>query len=285
MRKDGFLFNLEKFNWEGLLVNASIITLKVIGVLIAFSIVKAIGRKIMEQTFKKVMSRKEISEGRTLTLHKLAENIFSYALIFILIATLFNIFGLSVASLIAGAGIVGLAIGFGAQGLVSDVVTGFFLLLEKQIDVGDYITVGSFDGIVESVGLRTTQIRSFNGTLNYIPNREIKSVSNHSRGNMRALVDIEIPSDDNIDKAIDIMQKVCDRIAKENPLIVDGPNVIGVQSLGSSNTVIRIIAKTENMEQWAVEREIRKAIKEVLDEYRLDISLSKPEENPERSFE
>ncbi|MED4534402.1 mechanosensitive ion channel family protein [Metabacillus fastidiosus] len=279
------MFNLEKFNWEGLLVNASIITLKVIGVLIAFSIVKAIGRKIMEQTFKKVMSRKEISEGRTLTLHKLAENIFSYALIFILIATLFNIFGLSVASLIAGAGIVGLAIGFGAQGLVSDVVTGFFLLLEKQIDVGDYITVGSFDGIVESVGLRTTQIRSFNGTLNYIPNREIKSVSNHSRGNMRALVDIEIPSDDNIDKAIDIMQKVCDRIAKENPLIVDGPNVIGVQSLGSSNTVIRIIAKTENMEQWAVEREIRKAIKEVLDEYRLDISLSKPEENPERSFE
>ncbi|WP_419182807.1 mechanosensitive ion channel family protein [Metabacillus fastidiosus] len=168
---------------------------------------------------------------------------------------------------------------------MSDVVTGFFLLLEKQIDVGDYITVGSFDGIVESVGLRTTQIRSFNGTLNYIPNREIKSVSNHSRGNMRALVDIEIPSDDNIDKAIDIMQKVCDRIAKENPLIVDGPNVIGVQSLGSSNTVIRIIAKTENMEQWAVEREIRKAIKEVLDEYRLDISLSKPEENPERSFE
>lgn len=285
MRKDGFLFNLEKFNWEGLLVNASIITLKVIGVLIAFTIVKAIGRKIMEQTFKKVMSRKEISEGRTLTLHKLAENIFSYALIFILIATLFNIFGLSVASLIAGAGIVGLAIGFGAQGLVSDVVTGFFLLLEKQIDVGDYITVGSFDGIVESVGLRTTQIRSFNGTLNYIPNREIKSVSNHSRGNMRALVDIEISSNDNIDKAIDVMQRVCDRIAKENPLIVDGPNVIGVQSLGSSNTVIRIIAKTENMEQWAVEREIRKAIKEVLDEHRLDISLSKPEENPERSFE
>ncbi|MED4455950.1 mechanosensitive ion channel family protein [Metabacillus fastidiosus] len=279
------MFNLEKFNWEGLLVNASIITLKVIGVLIAFTIVKAIGRKIMEQTFKKVMSRKEISEGRTLTLHKLAENIFSYALIFILIATLFNIFGLSVASLIAGAGIVGLAIGFGAQGLVSDVVTGFFLLLEKQIDVGDYITVGSFDGIVESVGLRTTQIRSFNGTLNYIPNREIKSVSNHSRGNMRALVDIEISSNDNIDKAIDVMQRVCDRIAKENPLIVDGPNVIGVQSLGSSNTVIRIIAKTENMEQWAVEREIRKAIKEVLDEHRLDISLSKPEENPERSFE
>ncbi|MGG3888565.1 mechanosensitive ion channel family protein [Metabacillus fastidiosus] len=285
MRKDGSLFNLEKFNWEGLLVNASIITLKVIGVLIAFTIVKAVGRKVMDQTFKKMMGRKEISEGRALTLHKLAENIFSYALIFILIATLFNIFGLSVASLIAGAGIVGLAIGFGAQGLVSDVVTGFFLLLEKQIDVGDYITVGSFDGIVESVGLRTTQIRSFNGTLNYIPNREIKSVSNHSRGNMRALVDIEISSNDNIDKAIDIMQQVCDRIAKENPLIVDGPNVIGVQSLGSSNTVIRIIAKTENMEQWAVEREIRKAIKEVLDEHRLDISLSKPGENSERSFD
>ncbi|MFP3422177.1 mechanosensitive ion channel, partial [Bacillus sp. SIMBA_161] len=92
--------------------------------------------------------------GRALTLRALADNVFSYVLVFILVATLFGLFGLSVASLIAGAGIVGLAIGFGAQGLVSDVVTGFFLLLEKQIDVNDYVTVGAIDGVVESVGLR-----------------------------------------------------------------------------------------------------------------------------------
>lgn len=284
------LFDLGDFNWEALLISTGIIILKVIGIFIAFAIVKAIGNKVLDRTFNSLMRREEISEGRALTLQKLAENILSYVLIFILVASLFSIFGLSVASLIAGAGIVGLAIGFGAQGLVSDVVTGFFLLLEKQIDVNDYVTVGAMDGIVESVGLRTTQIRSFNGTLNYIPNREITSVSNHSRGNMRALVDIGISYDDNIDKAIEVMQKACDLVAVENPVITDGPNVIGVQAFGSSEVVLRVIAKTENGEQWAVERQLRKAIKEAFDANGIEIPfphqvlIQKNSENQGQSF-
>ncbi|SEM12459.1 small conductance mechanosensitive channel [Mesobacillus persicus] len=284
------LFDLGDFNWEALLISTGIIILKVIGIFIAFAIVKAIGNKVLERTFSRLMKREEISQGRALTLQKLAENILSYALIFILVASLFSIFGLSVASLIAGAGIVGLAIGFGAQGLVSDVVTGFFLLLEKQIDVNDYVTVGAMDGIVESVGLRTTQIRSFNGTLNYIPNREITSVSNHSRGNMRALVDIGISYDDNIDKAIEVMQRACDLVAAENPVIADGPNVIGVQAFGSSEVVLRVIARTENGEQWAVERQLRKAIKEAFDANGIEIPfphqvlIQKNSENQGQSF-
>mgnify|MGYP001025023182 CR=1 FL=1 len=265
------LFDVNQFDWEGLLVDAGLIALKVIGLFITFYIVRAIGSRVMNKAFQEVAKRRNISEGRSLTLHKLAENIFSYVLIFMLVATLFGIFGLPIASLIAGAGVVGLAIGFGAQGLVSDVVTGFFLLLEKQIDVNDYVTVGSFDGIVESVGLRTTQIRSFDGTLNYVPNREITSVSNHSRGNMRALVDIGISYDDNIDHAMEIMQAVCDRVATSNPLVVEGPNVIGVQGLGASDVVLRVIAKTENMEQWGVERQLRKEIKEAFDENNIEI--------------
>ncbi|WP_090740848.1 mechanosensitive ion channel family protein [Mesobacillus persicus] len=284
------MFDLGDFNWEALLISTGIIILKVIGIFIAFAIVKAIGNKVLERTFSRLMKREEISQGRALTLQKLAENILSYALIFILVASLFSIFGLSVASLIAGAGIVGLAIGFGAQGLVSDVVTGFFLLLEKQIDVNDYVTVGAMDGIVESVGLRTTQIRSFNGTLNYIPNREITSVSNHSRGNMRALVDIGISYDDNIDKAIEVMQRACDLVAAENPVIADGPNVIGVQAFGSSEVVLRVIARTENGEQWAVERQLRKAIKEAFDANGIEIPfphqvlIQKNSENQGQSF-
>nr|WP_077213530.1 mechanosensitive ion channel family protein [Bacillus dakarensis] len=283
-----FLFSIDKFNWEGLLLNAGITALKVVLIFIAFMIVKRIGIKVIDRSFKKLMSRKDVTEGRALTLHRLAENIFSYVLIFILAATLFNIFGLSVASLIAGAGIVGLAVGFGAQGLVSDVVTGFFLLLEKQIDVGDYVTVGSYDGIVESVGLRTTQIRSFDGTLNYLPNRDITSLSNHSRGNMRALVDIGISYADDIDRAIEIMQTACDKVAQGNPVIVEGPSVIGVQAFGSSEVVLRVIAKTKNMEQWAVEREMRKAIKEAFDTNGIEIPfphqvyIHKNEESPEK---
>jgi len=283
------LFDLGNFNWEVLLINTGIVALKVIGIFIAFAIVKAVGNKVLQRTFTRLMNREDITEGRALTLQRLAENILSYVLIFILVASLFSIFGLSVASLIAGAGIVGLAIGFGAQGLVSDVVTGFFLLLEKQIDVNDYVTVGAVDGVVEAVGLRTTQIRSFDGTLNYLPNREITSVSNHSRGNMRALVDIGISYDDNIDHAIEVMQRACDLVASENPVVVEGPNVIGVQAFGSSEVVLRVIAKTQNGEQWAVERQLRKAIKEAFDTNGIEIPfphqvlVQKNGENPSNS--
>jgi moderate conductance mechanosensitive channel len=284
------VFDLGNFDWEVLLINTGIIVLKVIGIFIAFAIVKAIGNKVIQRTFTRLMSREDITEGRALTLQKLAENILSYVLIFILVASLFSIFGLSVASLIAGAGIVGLAIGFGAQGLVSDVVTGFFLLLEKQIDVNDYVTVGAVDGVVEAVGLRTTQIRSFDGTLNYLPNREITSVSNHSRGNMRALVDIGISYDDNIDHAIEVMQRACDLVASQNTAIAEGPNVIGVQAFGSSEVVLRVIAKTQNGEQWAVERQLRKAIKEAFDTNGIEIPfphqvlIQKNGENPSNSL-
>lgn len=265
------MFDLNKIDWEGLSIDAGIIVLKIIGLIIAFILIRKIGYKIIDRTYDKVMSRKEISEGRTLTLHKLTENIFSYALIFIVAATLFSILGIPVASLIAGAGIVGLAIGFGAQGLVSDVVTGFFLLLERQIDVSDYVTIGNFDGVVEAVGLRTTQLRGLDGTLHYIPNREILTVSNHSRGNMRALVDISVSYNDDLDKVTDVMKEVCDRIAASNDKIVEGPNVLGVQAFGASDVVIRVIAKTVNGEQFEVERQLRKEFKEAFEEHGIEI--------------
>ncbi|WP_226530181.1 mechanosensitive ion channel family protein [Metabacillus niabensis] len=261
----------ENIEWSELMTTAGIIILKLLGIIIAFLIVKAIGNKVIRKMFNRLQERENISNGRALTLHSLTLNIFSYVLMFIFIVMIFEVFNYNVSALIAGAGVVGLAIGFGAQGLVSDVVTGFFLLLEKQIDVEDYVTVAGFDGIVEQVGLRTTQIRGFDGTLHYVPNREITNVSNHSRGNMRALVDIGISYDDDIDNAISVLQDVCDKLSAEDENIVDGPNVLGVQALGSSDVVIRVLAKTKNMEQWAVERNLRKAIKEAFDANEIEI--------------
>ncbi|TWI55857.1 mechanosensitive ion channel family protein [Halalkalibacter nanhaiisediminis] len=253
------------------IVGVALIIGQVILAIITFLIARLVGKRIIKSSFNKMESQKNISRGRIKTLKKLSINVFSYVLVFIFITIVISIFGLDATALIAGAGIVGLAIGFGAQGLVSDVVTGFFLLLEKQIDVDDYVTAGGIDGIVEEVGLRTTQIRGFDGTLNYIPNREISSVSNHSRGNMRALVDMSISYDDNIDEAIAVLQNACDRIAAEDSSIKDGPNVIGVQGLGDSDVIIRILAKTENMAQWAVERKLRKELKEALDANNIQI--------------
>ncbi|WP_223700405.1 mechanosensitive ion channel family protein [Sutcliffiella deserti] len=266
------IWDFSEINLYAILTAIGIIFLKLIVILLVYAIVKSLGKKVIARLFNRAVEKQGISAGRAKTLEKLTFNIFTYALTFFLVVmVLENIFDVQTTAILAGAGILGLAIGFGAQGLVSDVVTGFFLLLEKQVDVDDYVTTAGFSGIVEEVGLRTTKIRDFDGSLHYIPNREISNLTNHSRGNMRALVDIGISYDDNIDNAILVMQEVCDEIAHKNVAIKEGPNVIGVQGLGDSDVVIRIIAKTENMQQWAIERELRKAIKEALDANGIEI--------------
>ncbi|GEM01208.1 small conductance mechanosensitive channel [Halolactibacillus halophilus] len=161
---------------------------------------------------------------------------------------------------------VGLAAGFGAQGLLSGVVTGFFILLGKQIEVGEYVTTAGYNGIVEELGLRTTQIRSFDGTLNFIPNRHLEGISNHSRGTMCALVNIGISYSDNINHA----KSVCDSFSADERF-VDGPQVGGVQVLGNLDVVLRVIVQTQSMEQWQCERDMRKAIKEAFDQNGIEI--------------
>ncbi|WP_186577618.1 mechanosensitive ion channel family protein [Aquibacillus kalidii] len=244
--------------------------LKIALLVIAFLIVSPIGKKLITATLSKASSKEKITEGRVKTLEKLLLNLYSYTLIFIFVVMLFGIFGLPLGPLLAGAGVLGLAIGFGAQGLVSDIVTGFFILLERQIEVEEYVTIGQYNGIVEEVGLRTTKIRSFDGTLNFIPNRDIAGLSNHSRGTMRALVDIGISYDDNIDKALAVLQKVCDEF-KNDERFVEGPDVLGVQGFGASEVVLRVLGRTENMQQWAAERDMRKRIKESFDAEGIEI--------------
>ncbi|MCJ7842543.1 mechanosensitive ion channel family protein [Lederbergia sp. NSJ-179] len=274
---------IENINWEKFLLDTGITLMKLIAILIVFFIVRSIGKKIIRSSFLKVQDKRRMSVGRTQTLQALAISAFSYVLIFVTLVIILGLFDINVTGFIAGAGIVGLAIGFGAQGLVSDIVTGFFILLEKQLDVGDYVSTAGYDGIVEEVGLRTTQIRSFDGTLHYIPNREISALSNHSRGNMRALVDIGIPCNDNIDQAIALLQKVCEKVKQENDKIVEGPDVLGVQMIGESDVTLRIIAKTKNMEQWGVERQLRKAIKEAFDKNTSEPDQIYVEKKPDES--
>ncbi|SDH88183.1 mechanosensitive ion channel family protein [Alteribacillus bidgolensis] len=262
---------MENAFWGTFIGGTVLIILQILLAIIGFFIARAIGKNIINRSFSKMQEQRNMHPGRVQTLLKLSVNVFSYVLIFIFITIIVGIFGLPIASIIASAGIIGLAVGFGAQGLVSDVVTGFFILLEKQIDVEDYVSVAGVDGVVEEVGLRTTQIRGFDGTLHFVPNREISTVNNHSRGNMRAMVDISISYDDHVDEAITVLQDVCDKMAAEEPAIKEGPDVLGVQTLGDSDVVIRILGKTENMEQWGIERKLRKACKEALDANGIEI--------------
>lgn len=245
---------------------------KMILLIIAFFIIVPIGKKVIDKMMQNTAKNQRASPGRIKTLEKLLENVFTYVMVFILIVMLFATLGVNIGPLLAGAGVVGLAIAFGAQGLVNDMVTGFFVLMERQLEIDDYVTTAGYDGIVEEIGLRTTKIRSFDGTLNYVPNRYIEGVANHTRGNMRALVDIGISYYDNMDEAIMLLETVCAEF-KDDERFKEGPDAIGVQGIGTSEVVLRVVGQTENGLQWACERDMRKRIKEVFDNAGVEIPL------------
>ncbi|UJL45660.1 mechanosensitive ion channel family protein [Virgibacillus sp. NKC19-16] len=256
---------ISDFDWGIVLRDAGVIILQLILIWIAYGILKKVGKRIVTRAFDKMQQNGKMTEGRGQVLERLMLSVLSYTLIFIVIVVIFGIFGLPIGGLIAGAGVVGLAIGFGAQGLVSDIVTGFFLLAEKWADVGDYIITAGVDGVVEEIGLRTTQIRDYDGILHFIPNRNIENLSNYSRGDMRALVELGFSYDHNIDEAFRVARGVCDQMA-EDADIVEGPNVDGVEAIDNHEIVLRVTAQTENMMQWGVQRKLWKALKEAFDE-------------------
>lgn len=244
-------------------------------VFIFMRIVVRVGNKIIDRFFKrKTMGKLKIEERRANTLSTILKSVFKYLIYFIGIVTIVGFF-VDVRSILAVAGVGGLAISFGAQNLVRDIVTGFFIFLEDHFSVGDYVTLKDGTGIVEDMGLRTTQVRDFNGDLHIIPNGQIQNVTNHSRGSMRALVDVGIAYEEDVQRAIDVLSNLCERIGKENKNIVEGPSVMGVQALGDSSVNIRIVAKTYPMEQWDVERQLRQKIKEVFDQEGIEIPYPK----------
>ncbi|MTI46214.1 MAG: mechanosensitive ion channel family protein [Firmicutes bacterium] len=246
--------------------------IKIIIILIITRIVIKIVSVVIDKFFKKQRDFKYKMEDRKAnTLAAILKSISRYAIYFIAIVPILELFGITPASVLAAAGVGGIAIGFGAQSLVKDVITGFFILFEDQYSVGDFIKTGEFEGIVEEIGLRTTKIRAFSGDLHIVPNGNITAVTNRCRGSMRAWVDVSIAYEEDIENALTVLKGLCEDIAKNDDRIVEGPTVLGVSSLGSSDIVISIIAKTKPMEQWAVEREMRKRIKEEFDRKNIEI--------------
>ncbi len=205
------------------------------------------------------------------TMKGLVKSIVRYTIYFIAFTSIIKSFGTDVTALITAAGIGGLAFGFGAQNLVRDVITGFFILFEDQFNVGSYVEIDGVDGTVEEMALRVTKIRGFNGDLYIVPNGEIKKVTNKSTGKMRALVEISIAYEEDIDNAIRVLNIEAEALREKEQRIVEGPTVLGVSALGASEVVITVIAKTIPMEQWAIERLMRKTFKEAFDREGIEI--------------
>jgi len=182
--------------------------------------------------------------------------------------------GLNLGPLIAGAGIVGVALGFGAQNLVRDFVSGVFMLAEDQYGVGDVIDAGPATGRVEGVSLRTTRIRDVDGTVWHMPNGEITRIGNKSQQWARAVLDVEVAYDTDIARAEGVIKATADGMWNDESgarLMLEEPEVWGVENLGADGIAIRLVAKTAPNEQLTVERELRGRIKRALDEAGIEI--------------
>ena len=183
--------------------------------------------------------------------------------------TILDELGVNLAPLLAGAGVAGLALGFGAQALVRDFLSGLFMFVEDQYGVGDVIDVGLATGTVEALSLRTTRLRDVEGVVWHVPNGEIHRVGNKSQLWARALIDVAIRYDADVDAAIGVIEEAANALRRDEELgryILDEPDVFGIESLSPDNVVIRVVVRTQPQEQARVERALRARIKLALDE-------------------
>jgi small conductance mechanosensitive channel len=253
-------------------VNLGAGTLKIILILVLCAVATKVLKMAVHNIFqvrKKAPIR--ISERREATLLRLLDNVIKYVLYFIALIMILDTFGVRVKALLAGAGIVGLAVGFGAQSLVKDVITGFFIIFEDQFAVGDYVRIGNFEGYVEAIGLRVTKIRSWTGEIHILPNGSITQVTNYSLNNSVAVVDVSIAYEEDIEKVEEAIRELLPQLPAKYEDMVAPPELLGVQNLASSEIVMRIVCETKPMRHVSVARAIRKEVKMHLDEKGIEI--------------
>lgn len=242
----------EQINWQNLGNKVLSAALQLLIVSIVFIILLRGGRYLVRRSFRHYKARIG-PNGRVDTMAALSQNALSYVLAFFYVYSALTIIGVPVGTLIAGAGIVGLAVGFGAQGFVSDLVNGFFIIMEGQLDVGDSVKIGTIAGTVTAVGLRTTQIQSSDGTLNYIPNRNITIVSNLSRNAMKITVDIPLADAGDTPTVETVIKDVNARLAEQADTLVAPPQLLGL-STGKIGLSYQVLLTTKPGEQFPMQR-------------------------------
>lgn len=238
------LRTLEKIKWEEVVDQFLSKLLSLLFLFVLFWIGKKLIHALVHRLLAPSMLLMQSNSARKETLLHLIDNVLNYALYFLLIYWVLSILGLPVSSLLAGAGLAGVVVGLGAQGFLSDMVNGFFILLERQLDVGDYVTLpngsGKLSGTVENVGIRTTQVRDSNGTLYYIPNRQILIVSNQSRGDVSISLDLPLLPGTDFELVDRIVEQVNQSQLQGFDQLDGQPKVLGAQWSRSEGFVYRI---------------------------------------------
>jgi small-conductance mechanosensitive channel len=217
--------------------------------------------------------RKRIALGdKGKTVAPLLKSVLKYCTIFFAGVLVLRVIGVDPTPIIAGAGVVGLAVGFGAQTLVKDVIAGFFLLFEGLIAVGDAVSFGNSSGVVEEVGLRVTKYRTFSGELWVIPNGEIRAFGNSNRQWMRAIVAVGVAYEQDVGKAMHILEEVGKVWAAEHrDDVLEAPQVQGILSFDEASVSLRLVVKVRSSQKVAAEWELRRRIKEAFDREAVEV--------------
>ncbi|NPV69980.1 MAG: mechanosensitive ion channel family protein [Firmicutes bacterium] len=244
--------------------------LRALAVLVVGQIVVRLGSRIIDRLpftsrglAKRGAAGAPQDERRALTLRGILKSVLRFTVHALVILIILETFGVRTSSLLAGAGVVGLALGLGAQNLIRDVLAGMFIVYEDQFNVGDHVTWAGVTGIVEEMGLRVAKVRDFGGQLHFIPYGVADKVTNHTRGTMRALVEVPVSFDESPRRVLDALSEACRSVAETSSHVREAPSVLGITSLEGQRVVYTIVARAEAMGQWALEREIRLAVSEV----------------------
>lgn len=263
------LFNQE--TW----VDLGLLAFKIAVIVAVAIIVVATGKMIIRRMFTlKLKTRLRPSERREKTLLKLLENTLTYVVYFSAILAILAEF-MNISGLLASAGVLGLAVGFGAQSLVKDIISGFFIIFEDQFSVGDYVEIGTTMGTVEEIGLRTTKISAYGGEIHILPNGNISQVINYSINNSLAIIDIRIGYEVDINRAETLLEEFLTTLPIGYGGLIAKPTLIGVQDLAVSEIIFRVTAETEPVMQWAFARKFRKDLKVFLDKHGIEIPYPK----------
>ena len=198
---------------------------------------------------------------RTETTRTIVSSVVSYIGYFVIAGIVLSFFGLDITSVLAAAGVVGIAVAFGAQTLVKDLLSGMFIYAERSLDVGDVVTVNDLSGVVESMSIRTTTLRNFNGNVYIIPNGDIRSITNMSRGFKRAVVNIPCPYEENQERLVAMIREEMAVAAKEIEGIEDVPDVMSIVSFEPNAVTLQIAVPCPVGQHWRVERELRSRVK------------------------
>lgn len=249
-----FLTIFEQFDWSK--IGAAILSkaIQIILISLLFYFLNILGQKLITRTTTHYLNKENTSNNRISTIRSLLKNGLLYTILLFYIYTVLTVIGVPVGTLIASAGIASLAIGLGAQGFVNDIVTGFFILVEQQFEVGDLVTISDINGTVVAMGLRTTQVRSADGTLHYIPNRNITLVANFSRGHRQQIINLRIKSDTNIATLEKVLSTVNEQLYKTNDDLIALPELLGVNVQPNGNLVYQIKINTKQGSDIAMQR-------------------------------